>query len=91
MKIALDIRYLYSASAGVETYSNHLAQELIRFGKEDQQGAEGSSDPGRITLKSLPSPGRLKAVMSPPWARAMARARLRPNPKPAWDRLLSHR
>ena len=45
---------------------------------------------GILTVNVLPA-GELATVMSPPWARATARARLNPRPAPGCDRLGSPR
>ena len=54
-------------------------------------GVPGPRERVSLRLKTLPTPGVLRTAMSPPWARANARARLRPRPFPGCDRLLSQR
>src|SRR6476620_1579381 len=47
--------------------------------------------PGNVIVKVLPRSRALVTVISPPWALAMARAKLRPSPVPGCDRLRSQR
>lgn len=46
---------------------------------------------GMRTVKRAPPPGASSRKMRPPWASTMALTRLRPRPRPRWERLLSPR
>jgi len=46
---------------------------------------------GRVTVNSEPWSAWLETVVLPPWASTTALTRLRPRPRPRWERLLSPR
>lgn len=78
-------------SAAVITAGKPLPQRNFDFSWKAHPGHAFHPATGSTILNTAPDGVRFSAVMSPPWARATARAKLSPRPAPGSERLGSPR